>query len=438
MINSILYDAARVFKAFLFYSRSQKWSRKRLDAYQDRMLIKVVNHAAKNVPYYRNLFRELKFDPRKFRGRQDMHQIPLLDKETLRTRQNEFIAENAAKYGINWDSTSGSSGTPLHLIIDNSTKAHKLAAVLRSYQWAGYLPWKKAFSIQSYTFGNPEDISKHYRFVNLWRFNSRLLSKETAFEIIKMINDIKPKIFIGYPFSILMLSRFAKEQGLTIHPVEAIVTAGETLSEQRRKLLEDAYNCKVFDFFSLHEDVSIITECKYQTKHICEDFAYNEIVDEHGEDASSRGIGELVGTGFYNYAMPLIRYKIGDTAIINNGNSSCKCGRRFRTVREIVGRQNDYVETPDGRFIGNVLEHAVDNAKGVILSQCVQDGVDHVYINLIVDETFNDESVEAFESGLRKRLGDEIKIDFRQVSELERNKSGKTPFIMSKIGHEYI
>ncbi len=183
--KSIVNFSIKVLKQYLFYTNKQKWNRKTIEEYQDRMLIKVVKHAAQNVPYYRNLFQEIEFNPDEFRGRVDMHKIPLLDKETLRTRQKEFIAYNADQYGINWDSTSGSTGTPLHLIIDDSTKAHKLAAVIRSYQWAGYLPWKKAFSIQSYTFDNPEDISKHYRFVNLWRFNSRLLSKDTAIKLLR-------------------------------------------------------------------------------------------------------------------------------------------------------------------------------------------------------------------------------------------------------------
>ena len=202
--------------------------------------------------------------------------------------------------------------------------------------------------------------------------------------------------------------------------------------------MEDAFNCKVFDFFSLHEDVAIITECSYQTKHICEDFAYNEIVDDYGQDASTRGIGEIVGTGFYNYAMPLIRYRLGDTVEIDNEKFFCKCGRHLKVVKKIIGRQNDYIETPDGRFLGNVLEHAIDNSKGVALSQCVQDAVDHIYLNLIIDDTFNDDSKVEMEKGLRDRLGNEIKIDFKIVAELEKNKSGKTPFVMSKIGHEYI
>jgi len=252
-----------------------------------------------------------------------------------------------------------------------------------------------------------------------------------------MINDIQPKVMIGYPFSILMISQFAQRKGTQIHPVESIITAGETLSERRRQLLEEAYRCSVHDFFSHHEDVAVISECRHKRKHIFESFAYNEVVDDH-DNPSASGAGRLVGTGFYNYAMPLIRYNIGDNVVFDPGNSQCPCGSKFRMVREIVGRQNDYLETPDGRFLGNVLEHAVDNARGVRLSQCVQDAVDHIYINMIVDETFSEESIKAFEQGLRLRLGNEIRIDFKVVEQLEKTKSGKTPFIMSKIGHNYM
>ena len=422
---------------YFFYLCSEKWSRARYESYQDDQLKKIIRHASLKVPYYRDLFKKIKLDPEHFRGRRDMHAIPLLDKETLRTRQKEFIAEDAARYGINWDSTSGSTGTPLHHIIDNATKAHKLAAVLRAYQWAGYFPGKRTFSIQSYTFANPQALARRYPLANLWRFNSKLLKEDTALEILAMINDIRPHVIIGYPFSILMISQIARQKGIRIHPVESIITAGETLSERRRQLLEEAYGCRVHDFFSHHEDVAVISECRHKTKHVFENFAYNEVIDDNGAP-SAGGVGRLVGTGFYNYAMPLIRYTVGDNVEFVAGTGQCPCGSKFRRVKEIVGRQNDYLETPDGRFLGNVLEHAVDNAKGVRLSQCVQDTVDHIYINMIVDETFSEESIKAFEQGLRLRLGNEIRIDFKVVDQLEKTKSGKTPFIISKIGHVYI
>ena len=114
---STIMLSLRVLRKYAFFLRSQRWSRKELELYQDRQLVRVVRHAAEHVPYYRDLFKKINFDPARFRGREDLHRIPLLDKQTLRIRQEEFIADNAASFGINWDSTSGSTGTPLHLIL---------------------------------------------------------------------------------------------------------------------------------------------------------------------------------------------------------------------------------------------------------------------------------------------------------------------------------
>jgi radical SAM superfamily enzyme YgiQ (UPF0313 family) len=69
--------------------------------------------------------------------------VPFLDKETVRTHKKELLADNANKFGITPDSTSGSTGTPLHFVLDNSVQANKIAALLRSYHWAGYFFGKK-------------------------------------------------------------------------------------------------------------------------------------------------------------------------------------------------------------------------------------------------------------------------------------------------------
>ena len=421
--------------AYFFYQRSQHWSRGRLEAYQDEMLRRLIQHAGKHVPYYRDLFREIGLDPQLFRGREDMHEIPLLDKEIVRTRQKELIADNAEKFGIVWESTSGSTGTPLHLIVDRGARSNKLVALIRSYQWAGYTLGKKTFSLQSYYLKDAD--FEYNRLYRVLRFDSNRLKKESAISVIRVLQKLKPRFFMGFPFDLLMLSRFAAEEGLSIPAPDSMVTYGETLSAHKRASLESAYQCEVFNHYSQHECASMIAECERHSLHLIDDFAYHEIVDVEGQSIAKIGTGELVGTGFYNYAMPLIRYRTRDDVVIDKNNPTCACGRNFTVIKEIIGKQCDYIETPDGRLLGAVMSHSIDNGRGVIVSQCVQDALDHVYVNLVVDETYDEESQRALERDLRKRLGEEMQIDFRIVSQLEKRPGGKTPFILSKIGHEY-
>ena len=427
----------QVLLTYLFYSRSQWWDSKKFEKYQDKMLIKLIKHAAINVPYYRKLFKEINFSVHDFRGRIDIHKIPLLDKEIVRTRHDEFIADNAKTYGINFDSTSGSTGTPLQLIIDNKTKINKISALIRSYKWAGYSFRKKAISIQSFSFDGSAPVIKYFPLYNLLRIESKKISNETGKEIIKVMNDYKPKVVMGYPFPIFWLGQYSEKNNLEIVPIKSVITAGEQLSKKRRELIKNTYKCSVYDFYSLHECSAIISECEYGAKHIAEDFAYNEVLDDEGNDASKSGIGELVGTSFYNYAMPLIRFRTRDNVILEKGKK-CKCGRQFRIINEILGRQNDFIETPDGRFLGNVMEHSIDRAKGVISSQCVQDAIDHIYINVVADKDFSEDSMKEIEKGVKRRIGDCFKIDFKIVDQLEKNKGGKSPFVLSKIGNDYI
>jgi phenylacetate-coenzyme A ligase PaaK-like adenylate-forming protein len=421
-------------KRYLFYKQSQRWSRVQLEAYQDQQLIKIIKHAGKSVPYYRNLFREIGFNPEKFNGRSDLHMIPTLDKETVRTRKRDLIADNAEKYGINNVSTSGTTGTPLHLILDDSTDANFLASLIRCYHWSGYRFFRKTFSLQSYYLKN-RDI-EYKRLYNVIRFDSCGLRPESAIKAVEMINRKKPSFFMGFPFDLVMMIRFAKEAGLTIHKPKSVLCYGETLLSKKREFLEKELGCPVYDFFSHHECAAMIAECEHGFKHLIEDFAFNEIVDAKGNDCSALGEGELVGTGLYNFAMPLIRYRTGDKVVSENEKIDCECGRRFRRIKEVKGKHTDYLETPDGRVLSTVMSHSIDNAKGVVMSQCIQDAIDHIEVLIVVDDFYNENSEKALINGLRQRIGNEIKLDIRKVTQLEKNSGGKSPFIISRIGHK--
>ena len=421
-----------VFRRYLFYRRSQYWPRETLELYQDEQLRRLVRHAGKHVPYYRSLFERIGLAPTDFRGRLDLQKIPTLDKQTVRTRKDELIAENSASFGVNAVSTSGTTGTPLQLVLSDAAQVDFLASLLRCFHWSGYRFFMRTLSLQSYYF---EDRDLMYNpFLNVLRFDSCRLGPASAINAIATINRMKPNFFMGFPFDLVMLTRFAAEAGKKITPPKSVLCYGETLSAEKRRILESELKCKVFDFYSHHESVAMVAECPYGNKHIVDDFGYHEILDEHGTDCTEKGEGELIGTGFSNYAMPLIRYRTGDRVFLASTKAACPCGRQLRTVRAIAGKQTDYLETPDGRVLSTVMSHSIDEAKGVVMSQCIQDSLDHLVVNIITDDTYTRDSEIALVEGLRKRLGHEIALDIERVDQLEKSRGGKTQFIISKIG----
>ncbi len=425
----------RLLRRYLFYRRSQHWTRRQLGAYQDEQLRRLIRHAGRHVPYYRELFETIGLDPTSFRGRRDLQRIPTLDKQTVRTRKADLTADNGRAFGMNAVSTSGTTGTPLKLILSDATERNVLASLLRAYRWSGYRFYRKTLSLQSYYHEQRDLVYK--RLYNVLRFDSCRLSRESAVRAIQVINRTKPRFFMGFPFDYVMLTTFASEAGLEIEPPEALLSYGETLSREKRRLLESRLGCRVFDYYSHHESVVMAAECGHGTMHLMDDFACHEIVDEHGVEAAAGEGGELVGTSYDNYAMPLIRYRTGDTVEVDPTAAACPCGRRLPAVRKILGKQADYLKLPDGRVLGAVMSHSIDEAAGVVMSQCVQEAVDRITVRVVTDDTYDAASEIALEAGLRKRLGDQVALDITRVDRLEKSKRGKTPFIISRIGCEY-
>ncbi len=422
MEKSILQIPFEVLKRLRFYRKSQNRSRDELRREQNRLLIDLIRYTSIHVPYYRNLFREIELDASTFRGIEDMHRIPLLDKETVRTRKDEFLSDQAKRYGITWDSTSGSTGTPLHFVLSDAVQANKIAALLRSFGWAGYRPGMRTLSVQSYYFSDRD--FQYNRLYNVIRFDSNRLKKHSALKLVGFLEKKPVRFIIGFPFDIMMIGQFASEAGIDIPSPQAVITYGEKLSPHRRERIESLYDTKVFDFHSMHECSAMISQCEHGSLHLIDDFSYMEIEN-----------GSLVGTSYYNYSMPLIRYDTRDLVTLED--EDCLCGRPFRRVKEIQGKACDHIVTPDGRILGAVMSHSVDQAKGVIVSQCVQDALDHITFRLVVDHQYDQASQSALERGLRKRLGERMKIDFKIVDELEKTTGGKTPFIRSIIGNQF-
>jgi len=427
MEKSIFQLPRQVWKAANFYKKSQFWNADELHRYQKEKLRRLLIHCGTNVPYYKKLFAGIGFQPETFNDLAELSQIPTLDKETVRKNPEEFLATNARKFGITWDSTSGSSGKPLHFVLSDAVQANKIAALLRCYGWAGYRLGMKTFSVQSYYF--PDADFKFNRLYNILRFDSNRLSRTSALAVTKAYNRFRPGFVMGFPFDILMIARFATEAGIPIHSPRAILTYGETLSSPKLEQLQQLFRCPVFNFFSLHESSAMIGQCEKGNLHLIDDFAYHEL---SGDGKNKK----LVGTSYYNYSMPLLRYEIGDD-ILPAAEVICSCGRPFPVIKQIQGKACDYLQTPDGRIMGAVMSHAIDQAKGVICSQIIQEATDQILVNVVGDESYNNDSQTALEKGLRKRVGNDMKIRFQRVTQLEKRPGGKTPFILSHLGNDY-
>ena len=427
-VSKVHMSPLRVYARLRSYLKSQYWDRETIERYQFKKVQDMLINAGDNVPYYRSLFRSVRFDPRRFRSLKDLEHIPLLDKENIRKNPDQFIADHRNTIHGYWKYTTGSTGTPLKLFLDRNCHINKYAATLRAYYWAGYTPGKRAFLLVE-----TENLKRDfgYRAVSNSIFlNTTCITRDNVLRFYRLLDRFKPRYYIGYGRAFLNLYKHLVDLNLNIPSPKSLVHYGENLQENDRMKLEEVFRTRVYNFYSHREDTVIASEPEPGKKYLMEDFFYPELLDPSGR-IIDEGRGELVGTGFFNYTMPLIRYKTTDIMTIKKYSPSNV--RKFYQVEDIVGRVNDKVITPGGRefyFVGEPIFHV----PGIISAQYIQESRENLRINLLTDENFRMDSIEKLKENYQVYLGEQMTFEIHLVNALEERGSGKRPVIISRLG----
>ena len=114
---------------------SQWLAPEHIEALQLQRLRALLADVATNVPYYRDLFARLKFDPKSVHQVSDLQALPFLDKATIRAHTDALEHQHAQ--GLARFNTGGSSGEPLIFFIGNERVSHDVAAKWRATRWWG-------------------------------------------------------------------------------------------------------------------------------------------------------------------------------------------------------------------------------------------------------------------------------------------------------------
>ena len=137
------------------------------------------------------------------------------------------------------------------------------------------------------------------------------------------------------------------EQGRRLG-IEFILTISETVIDGARELIAERFGARLAGLYSCQEIGVIALECPAAPHyHVMAENALVEIVDHNGRDVAPGSFGHIIVTGAYNYAMPFIRYAIGDVATA--GKDACPCGRTLPVIAQVEGRTRMAFIFRDGR-----------------------------------------------------------------------------------------
>jgi phenylacetate-CoA ligase len=409
---------------------SQWWSEHELREFQARTLRMIVQSAARDVPYYRERYRPLGLDFGKLEFPDAITRLPLITKADVRAG-GRFVSQRH-RGPLFSGSTSGTTGTPLSVYQNLSAIQWENAFAWRQLGWAGLRRGERRAWMRDDMIVPADQQEPPYwrlnRAENMLMLSSYHLSEAAARAYVEALAIFDPVVIQAYPSSIGFLATWMRSRGLSYRgtSLRGIVTSSETLSEDQRREIESAFGCAVFDWYGQAERVAAIGTCEQGRHHLLSDYSFVEMLP--AED----GLFELVGTGFNNLSMPLIRYRCGDLVRPASRNERCACGRSLPLIEQVIGRVDDAVKLANGRSVGR-LDHIFKGVEGIIEAQIRQDRLDAVSLLIVPCATFNDRTREALQNNARERLGGEVAVEIRLVDAIPRTKNGKFKGVVCNV-----
>jgi phenylacetate-CoA ligase len=414
-----------------YYRSAQHLSRSELEERQAEFLRDFVNYARQHSLYYKRLFQKIGL-PDNW-SMNDFYTIPVLSKEDI-YKNGQEIFTISAKDG--WPAkTGGTTGMSLQVIYHLNDLQKRFAMLDLFRAKYGYTLGEKAA-----WFNGKDILTKHdlkhnrywkYDWLHKIRYYSTFhINAGTVRHYIDDLNRFRPMYIVGYPSCIYEVAKCAMAQNYKLHyRVKAIFPTSETLLEEHRRVAEPFFGCRMVDQYASAEGAPFIIECERGRLHLELLSGFFEVVDEHGRPAQE---GELLVTSFSTHGTPLIRYAIKDYVTLSD--ESCDCGNANPLVKRIEGRTNEYIISSERGRINQInIINCARAVNGVVKFQVTQLVKDEIAVKIVKNDsyTLNDEQV--FLQELRHRLGRNVKITFKYVEDIQREKSGKYRVVKQEI-----
>lgn len=397
--------------------KSEFYTEEQLTELQNKQLQKLVQHCYKNVPYYRKLFKNLNLKPQDIQTKEDLKKLPYLDKYLVRENYNKLIAKNTIRPFCYIGTTGGTTGTPGKFLRDFYSVNFENAINQRFYKTFGDKGLRRV-TLRENIVIPPQQTKPPF-----WEYNQANdelimspyhLSKQNAPYYVQKIIEFNPKILYLQPSTAYILAEFFSNVEHNLE-IKAIFTSSENLSEEKKEFIEKVFRTKIHDWYGQAERVGAIGQCENDTYHIIEDYSIVELLEENGSY-------EICGTSLYNFAMPLLRYKTGDFVIPQN--EKCSCGRHFRGIKTIQGRDIFYILTPENRKIMNIEIINMD-VENVIETQYIQEKIDELVINVVTNDQFSETDREKLIQNVAQYISPNMKATVNRVPFIARNPNGK-------------
>jgi phenylacetate-CoA ligase len=426
------------------YERTQYLSPSELQELQVERLRRLIVHAYQRCPFYGRQFDAAGIHPLGIRALDDLRAVPVLEKHHIQEHRDDIVAIGWPQHDLLPNLTGGSTGRPLSFFVSRDRFCSRAAATRRHNRWAGFDVGDRLGVL----WGAARDLSG-----GSWkrRLRNALIDRElildagyvteSSLQIFDAaVKRFRPKTIIAYAGAIALWARYLKSRNLPAYQPHSIITSAEVLEPSSRALIEDVFGCPVFNRYGCREVSIIASECaEHVGMHVMAEGLYVEVV--RGDRAARPGeAGAVLVTDLLNLAMPLIRYRIGDVAVVEGG--VCACGRGLPRIRSVEGRSSDFLVGADGRLVSGISLTLFLVARRPSLGQVQiwQEVRGQVLFKIcpLNGAAVSPDDRLFLDTETKNYLGPDTNIDYECVEQLPCEPSGKYLFCRSAAACDFV
>jgi phenylacetate-CoA ligase len=421
-------------------ARHGKLQPRDLRAFQDRRLRALVRHAYERVPFYRSLYDAHGVDVDSIRTVDDLGRLPLTNKQMFQALPMEQrLARGIDHRRLIFRKTSGSSGQPFvfarSLMEERFLGGVRIRAMLALGSRPSHCHVSVLINHQKQKADKQLPLGP-LRAMGFMRGGliDCLQEPQVIFEALQRA---KPDVIISFPGILSRVGALAQsERNSRVQP-RMIFCGGEVVTPLMRKQIEAGFAAPLYDTYGSVEFNLIASQCPQgNSMHTCDYSVIHEILN--GETPTPIGQrGEMVVTGLHSFAMPLIRYRIGDIA--TRGSAGCACGSHFGTINAIEGRMTDHFQLPGSRTVHpwKIVTAVLTDPKMVREFQLLQQTRSRVAMRIVPQRPISESELDVIRSGAQRILGDDVTVDVQLVDRIPLEASGKFRPTRSLVQSEY-
>jgi phenylacetate-CoA ligase len=401
---------------------------------RDSKLNKLIHYTYNNSPFYKNRFDAIGIRPDHIKGVEDLSKLPVMSKKEILDNEKYLIVPNFNQK-LYTRKTGGSTGMTLHFMKEADALALNDAIMYRCYNWYGIDIGDK----QVRFWGVPVTSKLRWKeqikdaILNRIRVSAFDISESSCLEQYKRIKNFRPAYFYGYTTAIYGFCLFMKKLGIDLNSLnlKAVICTAEKMYPHHRELFNDVFNCPVVDEYGSSENGILAFQCKNGNMHTMSDQMCIEFLDEDNQQVKPGELGRIVVTDLASYAMPLIRYDIGDMG--RSSDKICPCGVNLPLMEIVEGRKEDFIRTKEGKLVHAAYLCYTLKDDTVHEFKMYQKEIDYLLVQIVKSSLFISDTEKALEQKLRTALGDEIRIKFEYLERIPRETSGKLRYFVSEM-----